>query len=77
MVASGSAPTCMLIVVPQIQLGSVAHSANFGCIPSLFPRVQQAADWAALFGGLFSAFWWIAIRSPALRHPQHGRSPEQ
>jgi hypothetical protein len=44
---------------------------------SLFPRVQQAADWAALFGGLFSAFWWIAIRSPALRHPQHGRSPEQ
>ena len=26
------------------------------------PRIQEPAEWAALFGGLFTAAWWIAIR---------------
>lgn len=44
---------------------------------NLFPPIQRAADWAALFGGVFSAIWWIAIRTPALRHPLKGHPPEQ
>jgi hypothetical protein len=25
-------------------------------------QIQRPVEWAALFGSLFTAFWWIAIR---------------
>jgi hypothetical protein len=31
--------------------------------PDLFLQIRESAEWAALFGGLFTAFWWIAIRT--------------
>jgi hypothetical protein len=30
--------------------------------PDLALQIRESADWAALFGALFTVLWWIAIR---------------
>lgn len=30
--------------------------------PDLPPQIPESAEWAALFGALFTAFWWIVMK---------------
>jgi len=49
----------------DLALESLAVALQYAIRTDMSLQIRESAEWAVLLGAVFTAFWWIAIRTPA------------